>query len=233
MELNKIYNDDCIEVMKKIPNETVDLIVTDPPYLVNYKTSRRKDKNHRFNKVILNDNNEELIKKYINECYRILKQNSAMYMFCSSSKVDFFKSELEKQFNIKNMIIWQKNNHTAGDLKSAFGRRYELIFLVNKGHKNFNGERLTDIWNFNKVPNEILVHQNQKPLHLIERCIEKHSFENDLVFDGFMGSGTTAIAAMNTNRKFLGCELDKGYFEIAQNRIKNTIPFKQINLFDF
>jgi len=108
MELNKIYNEDCMNVMKKIPNETVDLIVTDPPYLVNYKTNYRKDKNHRFNKMIFNDNNEELIKDYIDECYRILKQNSAMYMFCSASKVDFFKSELEKQFNIKNMIVWQK-----------------------------------------------------------------------------------------------------------------------------
>lgn len=101
MELNKIYNEDCLIGMKRIPDETVDLIVTDPPYLVSYKTGYRKNKEHRFNKVILNDNNEELIKEYITECYRILKQNSAMYMFCSASKVDFFKNELEKQFNIK------------------------------------------------------------------------------------------------------------------------------------
>lgn len=232
MELNKIYNEDCLIGMKRIPDETVDLIVTDPPYLVSYKTGRRKNKEHRFNKVILNDNNEELIKEYITECYRILKQNSAMYMFCSASKVDFFKNELEKQFNIKNMIVWQKNNHTAGDLKNAFGRKYELIFLVNKGQKNFNGERLTDVWKFDRVPHEHLIHQNQKPLPLIEQCIEKHSYENDLIFDGFMGSGTTAIAAMNTNRKFLGCELDKGYFDVAQKRIASTIPSKQINLFD-
>lgn len=126
----------------------------------------------------------------------------------------------------------KKNNHTAGDLNNAFGRKYELIFLVNKGQKNFNGKRLTDVWSFDRVPHEHLIHQNQKPLSLIEQCIEKHSYENDLIFDGFMGSGTTAIAAMNTNRKFLGCELDKGYFDVAQKRIANTIPFKQISLFD-
>ena len=145
MELNKIYNEDCLEGMKKIPDKSIDLIVTDPPYLVNYKTGRRKDKTHRFNKVILNDDNEQLIIDYINECYRILKNNSAMYMFCSSDKVDFFKQQLENKFKIKNMIIWIKNNHTAGDLKGAFGRKYEIIFLVVKGVNHFNGKRLTDV----------------------------------------------------------------------------------------
>ena len=104
MELNKIYNEDCIKGMESIKSESVDLVVTDPPYLINYKTGRRKDKSHRFNKVILNDNNEQLIIDYINECYRILKNNSAMYMFCSSDKVDFFKQQLEKKFKIKKRV---------------------------------------------------------------------------------------------------------------------------------
>lgn len=108
MELNKIYNEDCLVGMKDIPDSSIDLIVTDPPYLIDYKTGRRKDKEHRFNNVILNDDNEDLIKNYIKECYRILKDDTAMYMFCSVSKVDFFKSELEKYFIVKNMIIWQK-----------------------------------------------------------------------------------------------------------------------------
>ena len=106
MELNRIYNEDCLEGMKHIPDGSVDLIVTDPPYLMNYKTGRRKDKAHRFNDVILNDDNEQLIADYVKECYRILKEDSAMYLFCSSHKVDFFKRELEKEFSIKNMIIW-------------------------------------------------------------------------------------------------------------------------------
>ena len=129
VELNRIYNEDCLEGMKKLSESSVDLIVTDPPYLVNYKTGHRKDKTHRFNDVILNDDNEQLITDYIEECYRIMKNDSAMYMFCSSSKVDFFKSELEKYFKIKNMIIWIKNNHTAGDLETSFGRKYEIIFF--------------------------------------------------------------------------------------------------------
>ena len=221
MELNRIYNEDCLEGMKRIPDGSVDLIVTDPPYLINYKTGHRKDKTHRFNDVILNDDNRQLIVDYVKECHRILKEDSAMYLFCSSHKVDFFKRELEKEFSIKNMIIWVKNNHTAGDLESAFGRKYEIVFLVNKGQRKFNGERLTDIWEFPRVSGDGQLHQNQKPIELIKRCIEKHSDVGDVVFDGFMGSGTTAAAALDTNRNYIGFELDEYYFNVAEKRIKN------------
>ena len=230
MELNKIYNEDCLEGMKRIPDGSVDMIVTDPPYLINYKTGHRKDKMHRFNDVILNDDNEQLITDYVKECYRILKEDSAMYLFCSSHKVDFFKRELEKKFIIKNMIIWVKNNHTAGDLESAFGRKYEIVFLVNKGQRKFNGERLTDIWEFPRVSGDGQLHQNQKPIELIKRCIEKHSDVGDVVFDGFMGSGTTAAAALDTNRNYIGFELDEYYFNVAEKRLKNHTT--QTDIFD-
>ena len=221
IRLNTIYNEDCLEGMKRIPDESVDLVVTDPPYLINYKTSHRKNKNHRFNKPILNDNNPDVISEYIKECYRIMKENTALYMFCSFDKVDFFKQELEKYFNIKNMIVWVKNNHTAGDLKAQFGKKYELLFLVNKGRALFNGKRPTDVWNFNRIVGKKQIHQNQKPIELIERCILKHSKDGDVVFDGFMGSGTTAIACLNTNRKYIGFELDETYHKLSLERIEN------------
>ena len=219
MELNKVYNGDCIEGMKAMSNESVDLIVTDPPYLISYKTNYRKDKSHKFGKEIANDNDPDVISEYIKECHRIMKDNTAMYMFCSFDKVDFFKQELEKYFKVKNMIVWVKNNHTAGDLKAQFGKKYELVFLVNKGRALFNGKRLTDVWEFDRVVGNNQLHQNQKPLELIEQCITKHSDVGDVVFDGFMGSGTTAIACLNTNRNFIGFEMDKEYFDIANERI--------------
>lgn len=231
LDFNKIYHEDCITGMKKITSGSVDLIVTDPPYLINYKTGYRKDKTHRFNKVILNDNNDELISEYIEQCYRVLKDNTAMYMFCSSHRVDFFKNELEKFFEIKNMIIWVKNNHTAGDLESSFGRKYEICFLVNKGKAVFNGERLTDVWEFDRVSGNEQIHQNQKPVSLIERCIKKHSVKGDLVLDGFMGSGTTAIAAYNLQRNYIGFELDEYYHKLAVNRVRDHEA--QSTIFDF
>lgn len=155
MELNqlidKIYNADCIEEMKKLPDECIDLIVTDPPYLINYKTHNRNNKNDRFCKPILNDTNPQIIVDFITQAYRLLKQNSAMYMFCSFDKVDFFKQELQKYFTIKNMIVWVKNNGTMGDLEAQYGKQYELIFYVNKGRRKINGKRLTDVWQFERV----------------------------------------------------------------------------------
>ena len=221
MELNKIYNEDCLEGMKRISDGSVDLIVTDPPYLINYS---RHVKGHRFENKILNDNNPELISKYIKECYRILKNNSAMYMFTSHKTVDFFKQELENTgFNVKNMIIWDKQRQGMGDTSTVFGFQYELIFFVSKGQPKIRGKRLSDIWSFPKVVGRNQVHQNQKPIELIERCITKHSNEGDVVFDGFMGSGTTAIAAINTNRNYIGFELDEEYYNLANERISKTL----------
>lgn len=216
---------DCIEGMKSIPDCSVDLVVTDPPYLIEYKTNHRNDKSHRFNLTIENDDNEQLIKEYIKECYRIMKANTAMYMFCSHKTVDFFKQELEKYFTIKNMIIWVKNNWTAGDLKGAFGFRYEIIFLVNKGRKFFSGKRLNDVWEFDRVAGNSLLHQNQKPLELIEQCILKHSDKGDVVFDGFFGSGTTGEAAYKHSRRWIGFEKDEYYFKIAKERLEGLIPY--------
>lgn len=223
MKLNTIYNEDCLEGMKRMPDKSVDLIVTDPPYLISYKTNHRNDKDHKFTKEIVNDNEPSVISKYIEECYRILKNDSAMYMFCSFDKVDFFKQELEKYFKIKNMIIWVKNNHTAGDLKAQFGKKYEIVFLVNKGRALFNGKRLTDVWEFDRVSGNAQLHQNQKPLELIEQCVIKHSNVGDVVFDGFMGSGTTAIACIRTGRNYIGFEIDEEYYKIAEQRIRDEL----------
>ena len=120
------------------------------------------------------------------------------------------------------MIIWVKNNWTAGDLQAQFGKQYEIIFLVNKGRAKFNGKRVTDVWNFKRVSGKGQLHQNQKPVGLLELCIGKHSLENDVVFDGFMGVGSTGVACVNTNRCFIGIELDKNYYNIAVKRIEEA-----------
>jgi len=211
--------------MKRIADESIDFIVTDPPYLINYKTNRRKDKKHDFCTPIANDTNEVMIVDYIAECHRILKPDSAIMIFCNADKIDFFKHEIEKHFKLKNIIIWLKNNHTAGDLEAQLGKQYEMIILANKGRKRFNGKRLTDVWAFNRVVGNSQLHQNQKPVELIERAIKMFSNECDTVFDGFMGSGTTAIACMRTNRNFIGFELDENYFKIANERIQAERSF--------
>lgn len=173
--LDIIHKTDCIAFMRQLPSESVDLIVTDPPYLMNYKTRRRKNKSDKFCSAIIGDTSEELIATYIKECYRILKNNSACYMFCNANKVEFFITELQKYFNIKNIIVWVKNIHTAGDLVAQYGKRHEFIFYVNKGRSPIRNGRISDVWEFDKVPSSRLLHQNQKPVELIKQCITKSS----------------------------------------------------------
>lgn len=202
-----------------MPDNSIDLIVTDPPYLMNYR-GQRQDKEHKFNKAILNDDNEQIIIDYTKECSRILKDDAAIYMFCNSNRVEFFKIELEKYFNLKNIIVWVKNNWTSGDTLAQYGKLHEFLMYANKGRRKLNGKRIGDVWSYKKVVGKNQLHQNQKPLDLIIKAIKKSSDEGDVVFDGFMGSGTTAIACIKTNRKFIGYELDKEYFDIAKTRIQ-------------
>lgn len=217
MELDAIYNVDCIEGMRDIPDESIDLIVTDPPYLIGYC---RHDKDSRFSKPIKNDDNPDLVAKYIKECYRILKKNTACYMFTNYKTVDWFKVELEKAgFNLKNIIIWDKERNGMGDLATTFGYSYEILFFVTKGQPKIRGKRIPDVWRFPRVSSKKQLHQNQKPVELIRQCIEKSSDPGALVLDGFMGSGTTAIACLETGRHYIGYELDPEYFKVAQNRI--------------
>jgi len=228
--IEELIHADCLEYMATMENECVDLIVTDPPYLMDYKTGRRTVKHnkydadkvkkvHKFETTIAGDNDPELISKYIKECYRIMKPNTAMYMFCNSNKVAFFMDELEKFFTTRNIIVWVKNNHTAGDLQYAFGKKHEFIILVNKGDAAFQGKRLNDVWVFDKVVGKNQLHQNQKPIDLLRQCIEKHSLPGDVVFDGFAGSASTAVAAQSMGRQFICIEKDEEYYNVAKERL--------------
>ena len=217
-----LWNGDCIEFMKGLKDNSVDCVITDPPYLIDYKTNYRKDKNHDFCSVIKNDNNPELISSVVKELYRIMKDNTAGYMFCNCDKIDFFKMEIEKYFKIKNIIIWVKNNWTAGDLKAQFGKQYEMIILFNKGRKCFNGKRLTDVWPFDRISGKKQLHQNEKPIKLMSYLIKLITPKGGIVLDPFSGSGSTLLAAKDLNRNFIGIELSSEYCEIARKRLEDT-----------
>lgn len=220
----KLLNGDCLEIMKQIPNESVDMVLTDPPYLCDYS---RHDSKSRFSKKIANDENnsanECMIEKYLQECYRIMKDNTAIYCFCNYKKIDFFKQQIETAgFNLKNIIIWDKQRNGMGDLSTTFGYSYEFIIFASKGQPKIRGKRISDVWQFARVKPKEQEHQNQKPVDLLVQAIEKSSDENSVVFDGFMGSGSTGVACINTNRDFIGIELDENYFNIAKKRIEEA-----------
>lgn len=217
-------NGDCLDVMQDIQENSIDCILTDPPYLINYKTNRRKDKTHRFCNSILNDDNENLIKEFIQKSYNLLKDNTAFYCFCSWKTDKIFQTYIEENnFKIKNKIIWVKNNWTAGDLQAQYGQQYETILYCNKGRRFIQGKRISDVWNFSRISGKKQIHQNQKPINLLEQILEKSSNENDLILDCFAGSGSTGIACKNLNRKCILIEKDKYYYNMMVKRLKNYI----------
>ena len=160
-----------------------------------------------------------MISTYFNECERVLKPNTAIYCFCSWHHVDFFKQEFEKHFKLKNIIIWNKNNHGSGDLRGAYAPKYEMVLYGHKGRSLFRYKRLADVMDCDKVSGNKSQHPTEKPVDLLKTFIMNNSDEGDVVFDGFMGVGSTGVACKELNRDFIGCEIDDGYFEIAERRL--------------
>ena len=212
----QLYNGDCLELMKNIPDGSVDLVLTDPPYGMDFQSHFRKE---MYSKIG-NDKVLDWLESYVDECFRILKDNTAVYFFCSWHNVDIFKQAIEKKFKIKNILIWEKNNTSMGDLKGSYAPKYEMVIFAHKGRKLLNGFRYADVIKANRTGNK--VHPTEKPVDLLELFIKNSSNENEVVFDGFMGSGSCGIACINTNRNFIGIELDKRYFDIAEKRINEA-----------
>ena len=214
----KLYNGDCLEVMDKLIEEgiKVDCILTDPPYGMNFRSNYRKEK---YN-PITNDNDLDFIESYFGKCYALLKEDTHIYCFCSWHNIDKFKIEFEKYFKLKNIIVWEKNNTSMGDLKGSYAPKHEFILYGHKGRRLRNGFRYADIIKANRTGNKL--HPTQKPVDLLEIFINQSTNENEIVFDGFIGSGSTGVACMNTGRKFIGIELDNNYFNIAKERIEDA-----------
>ena len=208
LELNKIYNMDCLEGLKLIKDNTFDSIIIDPPYGINYKSNYYKGVNPH--KEIIND---DILFLPIEDLWRVLKPNGAMFVFYSH-KIPLVDDR------VKNVLIWVKNNWTAGDLEGDFGNQYECIAFMPKGNFKIKSKRHSNIWNFDRLPADKLKHPTQKPTSIIRRLIKCSTNENDLVLDCFMGSGTTAVACKQLNRKFIGFEISKEYCDIAKERLK-------------
>lgn len=127
---------------------------------------------------------------------------------------------------VKSIVIWDKVGHGMGDLRKAFGSRYESILWSPMPYFRFPGLRPTDIIKCPKVGSNQLIHPNQKPVELMETLIQLTTHEGDTVLDYCMGSGSTGVACVNTGRKFIGIELDDHYFDVAQERIAEAVENK-------
>lgn len=222
----KLYNDDYKNILPTLA--PVDCIIADIPYNINFDRNTW-DKDFYLDCELL---------------YNVLKPNGNLILFQGWSNVCETKQQLDKYFTIQNWIVWDRIKGRGA--KYNFVSTREDILWYTKGKKNFtynpqvsnikkktggmgkkNGEenrKLTNVW-YDISPivpwsKEKVAHPTQKPVQLMERCVKLWTNEGDTVLDFTMGSGSTGVACKNLNRDFIGIEIDKDYFEIAENRLK-------------
>lgn len=214
--INTIQNIDCLDFMKTLPDKCIDLVLTDPPYGMNYQSSWRTDKHEK----IENDISLEWIEPFIKESFRILKDNTHIYIFCNDYAISDFRHILEKVgFTVKRTLVWVKNNHTSGDLEGDYANKTEFILYAHKGRRLLNDGRDTNVLFFNRANCD--EHPTKKPEDLFAYLIKKSSNKNEIVFDPYLGGGTTCIASKMLNRNYIGCEISPEYCKIAQERINS------------
>lgn len=216
---------DCLELMKTIPDKSIDLIVTDPPYKIvqggcTNKAVRLKGSNQeQLKKGMLFNNNSIKFSEWIPEVHRVLKNNSHCYIMSNDRNISELLNICEKAgFKLLNILVWGKSKHSPN---RYYLKNCEFIVFLRKGKaKNINDMGTKQLLLINNVENK--KHPSEKPIKLMEILIKNSSGENDVVLDPFMGSGSTGVACINTNRNFIGFELDEKYFEIACERINNA-----------
>lgn len=209
-----LLNGDCFELLKDIRSESVDMILTDPPYGMNYQSNMRTV--NKYDKI-KNDGNLDWLDGTVAEMYRVAKDNTAHYVFCSFHMIDKFKQSLQKRFKVRNILVWVKNETGMGDINGDFRPVCEFIFLLHKGRRVYNGRRDPNVFHFKETGN--INHPTEKPIDLCAYLISKFSNEGDVVLDMFMGSGSTGVAAKKMRRGFIGIELNEQYYKTAKKRI--------------
>lgn len=223
-----IYNDDCFTVFKQISTSYADAIITDPPYGINFESNSW-------------DSNLDFIDQFISESFRVLKPNGVLVMFTGWSSLQYILPRLSP-FKLRNIICYDRIKG-RGAKRNFVSTREEILFLTKGDQYTFNvlqstikkktggmgaknGKEyrtLSNVWSDISpiVPwsKERVAHPTQKPIQLMKRIVSVFTNETNIVIDPFMGSGTTGVACSSMNRKFIGIEVDKTYFDIAQNRI--------------
>jgi site-specific DNA-methyltransferase (adenine-specific) len=218
---HRIYFADAIHALRQVADNTVDLIVTDPPYGQDYSTGRQKHTIRRTTRIP-NDTGDLDIERLMFELDRVTKPESHCYIFTSWKTVDLWKRAFERFFVLKNILIWSKDNHTAGDLAWSYAQSYEMILFGMKGRKKLNGRRDRDAVYLPKVKSHAQEHLLQKPRALITYLIERSSRPGDLVLDPFAGSGTTGVCCVETERNSIQFEMDKRHRPIILRRMREA-----------
>lgn len=237
----KIYNEDCLETMKNMEDGSVDLVVTSPPYNMNLRIrngkycSRQivKEFSTKYRDFPDNLPIEEYYKKHsriLDEILRVSKLSFYVVQVVTGSKRALFKMIGDFSDSLKEIIVWDKGNGQPAMKEKVLNRETELILVFEKENaisrqfKNANFERgtLNDIWLLRREPKEHKSHGATFPEKLVRLILQSFSKEGQLIYDPFMGTGTTGVVAKMMKRKFIGSEIVKSYADFAEKRILET-----------
>lgn len=233
----EIINGDSLKEMKSITDETIDLIITDPPYNLNKNYGNNKD-NLEFNEYL------QFTKEWITECKRVLKKTGTIYVFMGFRYISYIYDILSREMDM-NFVNWIAWHYTQGIGKTkGFSPRHDDILMFSKTAKynfyldnirvpqkyyrsinNMRGANPGDVWEFSHVHycNENRQnHPTQKPEGLIERMVLASSKEGDTVLDPFSGSGTTLRVCQQLERNCIGIEVNPEYVEMSEKRLQNS-----------
>lgn len=210
----------CSDTVAKLMNgKKADMVFTDPPYGYKYESNHQSKHTE-----LLND---DKILNFLPNVFLFSKENIAIYIFCGWQTITQWINEItDISLDLKNIIIWKKNNWSMGDLKGAYAGQYEVILFAHKGRVELKNGRGQDIWEFNRVPPK--EHPTIKPVELIEKALNDTTNKNHLVLDLFLGSGSTMAASHQLKRKCYGMELDPKYCDIIIKRMIKLDPSLKI-----
>ncbi len=209
LERNRILQGDALSLMRDWPSQSVDLLLSDPPYgnAVAYGRARR---------TIIGDEHPLIGLQAVAAAYRLLKRNSTAYVFCAPNHLGLLEHFILRytKFRMREVLVWNKKQVGFG---YTFRRAYECILVLEKGEPTYYDTPIPNLLSYSRGDTKL--HPHAKPLPLLERLIRSSSLPGDLVFDPFAGSGSTLLAAKNLDRNYLGVEIDEGYAQIARGRL--------------
>jgi site-specific DNA-methyltransferase (adenine-specific) len=253
--INKIYNQDCIEGMNLIPDDAVDLIITDPPFAINFK-AKKANYNRTGSRVlegykeILQEDYYEFTLNWMKQCFRILKETGSMYVFSGWNNLrDILNAIEELGFITVNHIIWKyqfgvvtnrryvsSHYHCLFICKNDKKRKFFPYERFGKNEKDENGGSLhyqdkEDVWQIKREYwNGEVKTPTKLPAEIIKKILQYSSEKNDLVFDPFLGSGQIAVVSKMENRNYAGFEIVKKYFNFINERLdSNSYRIKSSN----
>lgn len=234
LEKNQIYLGNCYELIKQIDNNSIDLIIIDPPYQIDGKQKSEKILNKQTNKItkgIYRLNNELIenkitqgIKEEIfDEFMRIMKVPN-IYIWCNKRQIPMYLKYFHQEKQLKyTILVWNKPNPMPLFNHQYLNDAEYCMYFYGAGvcdPKCFDDARTVFKYNVNKIDKDAFHHPTCKPLAIIETLVRNSSKENDLVLDCFLGSGTTAVACKNQNRNYIGIEVNPKWCKVAKNRLE-------------